>query len=192
MLELIANLEREKKYAAASAYAERARVVPYVLGLDGDPKKLLKENKGNCTRKHLYLASQLTRLGYKVQLGFASFDWRHLPIPREITDLLKDPAATHMFLYAKFEGKESVVDITWDPQMPLGFVSSRWNGRSSMLLGVQPSRIWRMDVGPFRMRALAGKTKSILNELVFGKENTPRERTPFNNAFNEWIGRSSK
>lgn len=185
MPELLKDIETEKIYATASAYAERARVVPYVMGLDGDPNKLLKENKGNCTRKHLYLASHLINLGYKVQLGFASFDWTHLPIPREITGLLKDTSDTHMFLFARLNGNESIVDISWDPGMPLGFHSERWNGRSSMLLGVRPTRIWRQDIAPFKFKALAGKSKALLTEMIFGQD-----PTPFNDAFNSWISRS--
>ncbi|HLE49029.1 MAG TPA: hypothetical protein VI819_03300 [Patescibacteria group bacterium] len=171
-------------YEAKSVFS-RVKNIPYVLGLDGNPKKLLVENKGNCTRKHLYLAAKLLPLGYKVSLGIATFNWRELPIPEEITALLKDPIDSHLFLYASLGGNESVVDATWDECMPEGFTRDYWDGENSTEIGVSVKNLYRQDLKAFQARLLLGKSLSIVRKS-FGVQRV----TPFNDAFNRWLGRS--
>ena len=177
-------LTDERIASEASAVFSRVRGVPYVMGLDGDPAKLFSENRGNCTRKHAHLAHRLQRLGYSVQYGIATFDWRQLPIPQEILALLKDPVDTHLFLYTSRDGIEVVVDATWDPEMPDGFASNTWDGRSSTQIAVSPLQITRTHPRVLEARALISSTFGRLKRTV------KSEPTPFNDAMNAWLGRT--
>lgn len=177
----ISERNREIVAVEASRLFRAVREVPYVLGLDGDPNKLFVCNLGNCTRKHLWLLPQLQRLGYKVTLGIAEFNWRDLPVPSGILDLLKDPIDTHLFLYASLDGNEMVVDATWDSGMPVGFFVNDWRGVDSTQVSVFALRIRRENYHFLRGRA------TLLAALSYLK---PNDRpTPFNDAFNHWLGR---
>jgi hypothetical protein len=123
----------------------QVRNIPYVLGLDGDPNKLMPEAKGNCTRKDLYLANQLEELGFDVILGIASFSWAELPIPQAFIDLLANPMDSHMFLYTRNKSKDSQwtrIDPTWDPGLAKKkFPINDWDGINSTPLGVKDHAI---------------------------------------------------
>lgn len=103
----------------------QVRDIPYVLGLNGDPRGLLSEYKGNCTRKSLYLKWKLEGLGYKVDLANAVFDWRELPMPRGIVDLLGEPTQDHMFLFVVDGENEMMVDATWDAPLSMKGLTDR-------------------------------------------------------------------
>ncbi len=183
--DLLRYKDKESVICEGRMQFAKVRNVPYVLGVDGNPNKLLDENKGNCTRKHLYLAGKLVQLGYKVSLGVAVFDWEELPIPQEITGLLKDSTDTHLFLYASLDGKEDVVDATWDPQMPQGFKVNTWDGESPTQIGVPAKKIWREDFRLFQTKATVGQALRVIKNSLESKR-----PTPFNDAFNVWLGRT--
>lgn len=178
----IAERNREIVAAEASRLFRTVRDVPYVLGVDGNPDKLLIDNLGNCTRKHLYLLPQLQALGYKVTLGITEFDWRDLPIPPNILQLLKDPIDSHLFLYASLDGNEMIVDATWDSGMPEGFIINDWNGVNSTLIGVSALQVRKESYRVLQTRATLLTALSYLRPV----KNRP---TPFNDAFNGWINR---
>jgi len=175
--------DKETIFDSASKIFGKVRDIPYVLGLDGNPNKLFVENVGNCTRKHLYLVPQLQALGYKITLGIAEFDWRDLPIPEEVISLLKNPIDTHLFLYAAYDGNETVVDATWDSGMPQGFFVNAWNGYDSTQIGVPVKIIHRKSYHIFKTKALVGATMRPFRQ----DQNKP---TPFNHAFNKWLHRN--
>lgn len=174
--------DKETVFNSASEIFEKVRDIPYVLGLDGDPNKLLVENVGNCTRKHLFLVPRLQALGYKITLGIAGFDWRDLPIPHDVVNFLKDPIDTHLFLYAAYDGNETVVDATWDSGMPQGFFVNVWNGYSHTQIGVPAIAIHRESYHILKTRALVSATMRSLR--------LDQRPTPFNHAFNDWLHRS--
>jgi len=160
------------------------REIPFRMGMDGNPNKLVSEGYGNCVRKHLYLAPRLQNLGYQIAgIGIATFDWRKFNIPEEIISKLRDPIDSHTFLYLKnLEGKEILVDVTWNPEMPPGFPISSWDGEHSTAIGVTPLSITKENYDLFRNRvALFGVIRET-RILVAGKK-----PTPFNDAFNKWI-----
>lgn len=168
--------------AEASKLFQTIRDVPYVLGLDGDPSKLFVDNLGNCTRKHLWLLPRLQKLGYAVTLGIAEFDWRDLPVSPDILQLLEDPVDSHLFLYASLDGNEMTVDATWDSGMPTRFLVNDWNGINSTQIGVPALRVRRESYHVLHSRAALLKALSYLRPV----KNRP---TPFNDAFNHWLGR---
>lgn len=173
---------KEPLLAQATDFFYTARDIPFRLGLDGNPYKLLSENLGNCARKHFHLGSQLKKLGYKIDLGVAEFDWRDLPIPPEITSLLKNPIDSHLFLYVTTpEGNHITLDATWNPDMPPGFTVNTWNGKDNTPIAVPVIKTYKEKYQRVRTKALAGSFKRSIN---------PNQKpTPFNDAFNHWLGR---
>jgi hypothetical protein len=182
-------MNQEIKKAIKAFY--QVRNIPYVLGLDGDPNKLMSDNKGNCTRKDLYLANQLEELGFDVILGIASFSWAELPIPQAFVDLLASPIDSHMFLYASHKSKNNQltrIDPTWDPGLrKKKFPINDWDGVSSTPLGVKDHSIRTENLKLFWTKSAIRK---IVNDLRILNGNKPKP-TPFNDAVNNWLGRSN-
>lgn len=167
----------------------QARNIPYVLGLDGDPNKLFLESKGNCSRKDLFLAQQLEDLGFDVMLGIAVFSWAELPIPQAFIKLLANPNDSHMFLYARHKsvGQLTRIDPTWDPGLSKKqFPINEWDGIHSTPLGVKDHSIHTESLKIFQTKASIRKAISSLR-MIKGNAQKP---TPFNDAVNEWLGRS--
>lgn len=162
------------------------RDIPFVLGAEGKPETLIKDNYGECSRKHLFLVPRLKRIGYKVDIGIAQFDWRELPIPNDILALLKQPIQYHMFLYLNKNGRSSIVDATWDKSMSeKGFPLLEWNNSNETEIAVKPIKISRVNLPVFKARSLVSQSLNNIKELIHGPQ-----KTPFNDAFNNWLGRS--
>ena len=180
-------MNQEIKKAVDAFY--QVRNIPYVLGLDGDPNKLLPESKGNCSRKDLYLASQLKELGFEVILGIAAFSLAELPIPQAFINLLANPIDSHMFLYVRHPsiGNYMRIDLTWDPELKTKkFPINEWDGIHTNELGVKAHTIRTENLKLFQTKALMRKVVNTLRTLN-GNETKP---TPFNDAVNNWLGRS--
>lgn len=157
------------------------RDVPYALAADGNIEGIFDDGTSGCTRKHLYLLPRLQKLGYKVQIGLADFDWRGLPIPENVLSLLKDPIGYHMFLYVGVNRAENILDVTWDKRMErLGFAVFDWDGNSSTGLTVNPISTRRINPIVLKARSLA----SLSFKKLSGQVDQP---TPFNDAFNAWV-----
>ena len=163
----------------------KVRDVPFVLGSQGNTEALLQDNRGCCSRKHLFLLPRLKGIGYKVGIGIAVFDWRDLSIPFEIISLLRNPIQYHMFLIANGEREEFLVDAAWDKEMHMkhGFRLIEWDEQNTTL-GVDPLRSFRISSLELKFRS---KVSAIMNERKAGHNLVP---TPFNDAFNNWLGRT--
>lgn len=167
---------------------QNVRDIPYVLGADDKPEDVFSDNFGGCTRKHLYLAPRLKQLGYRVEIGIARFDWRELPIPKDILALLKQPIQYHMFLYVNQKGNRFIADAIWDKEMcQRGFPLMEWDDQNFSLLGVKPISLTTYNLPVLRFRSLVSETINRFKSLANG----PME-TPFNDAFNSWLGRTIK
>lgn len=161
------------------------RDIPFFLGVDSTPESLIKDNKGGCTRKHLFLAPRLKEMGYKVNIEIARFDWRELPIPDKILSLLKQPIQYHMFLYLNKDGRSTIVDATWDKEMgKKGFPLNEWNDHNEMKLCINPIDLHRTALPVLQVRSLVSESIKKVTGLLYGPQ-----KTPFNDAFNRWLGR---
>lgn len=163
----------------------KVRDIPYILGVEGKPETLLKDNFGGCTRKHLFLAPRLKQMGYEVEIGIAQFNWRELPIPIGILNLLKQPIQYHMFLFLNRGAKNFVVDATWDKDMyKLGFPLIEWDESNQSNLGVKAIRAYKQNLFVLKSRSFVSESVKILRESLKGQQDTP-----FTDAFNKWLGR---
>ena len=172
--EYIQNMTEENIQQNAASIFTRVRDIPYVLG-----------TQNNCTNKHFYLLPKLKQLGYKIEIGIAQFNWQDLsPIPKEITALLKDPIDVHLFLYAKRNSAEMIVDASWDPGMPDGFQINSWDGCNQTVIGVPALSIHRVSYHLLSARVSLGR---LLRKMLTDQP----KPTPFNDAFNAWLGRAN-
>ena len=80
------------------------------------------------------------------------------------------------------EGKEILIDVTWDSGMPLEFPVSSWDGERSTAIGVIPLLTTRENYSLFRNRIALFGAVAKTRILVTG-----RKPTPFNDAFNKWV-----
>lgn len=182
MKEILDRRPKEINPQAAITLFTNVRDIPYALGADGNIEGLVDDRIGGCARKHLYLLPRLQKLGYKVDIGIAHFDWRNLPIPSDILSLLKQPVQHHMFLYVGADEFVLEIDATWDKGMePLGFPVFDWDGVSSTGLTVNAINPRPQNQLILKARAVAS---SVLKQLRNIDENQP---TPFNDAFNAWL-----
>lgn len=163
------------------------RDIPYVLA-EGKPETLIEDNYGECTRKDLFLAPRFRKLGYKVDIGLAKFDWREFPIPGEILSLLKQPIQYHMFLYLNKNGISTIVDTAWDKGMSeRGFPLIEWNDCGEMKLAVRSISMQKINLPVLQARSLVSQSINNFKKLIYGPQ-----QTPFNDAFNNWLGRGNK
>ena len=104
----------------------------YKVGSFKDGLELLKNGYGDCRHKHTLLFKFFSLLGLRVKMVKILFDWRDLPLPLEILSLLKesDTIWGHDALLMEIEGKDVLIDATWDPALKkYGFpVTDKWDG----------------------------------------------------------------
>lgn len=170
-----------KPYHEAVKLFNKIRDVPYVLGKGGTPDLIIEDNCGECTRKNLKLAKDLTENGHSIEILVYKFDWRDLPIPEEIKELLKRPIQHHVTVYVKD------LDIELDATFPLymqqlGFNVNNWDGETSTQVSVNPlAGGKKVNYSVFLAKYKASQIIKNVRSLV-----SP-PKTPFNNAFNEWV-----
>ena len=129
------------------------RDIPYKRIGRLEPEDMIKEGKGSCTPKHVFLASYLKKIGVPLKFLFTPFYYKKLSLkyPRENMDIVENmPIAYHTALKAEIDGKWRIIDVTWDlPLKSLGFaVNEGWGGDSDMKLGVVPEETIEKDVDP--------------------------------------------
>lgn len=127
---------------------EKVRDIPYAIVPElisaENYLEILRINKGSCTPKHLLLAYLYERLGLTVLLAVYPFRWADVEIDfppqlKKQADSLPDDH--HLACKVEIEGKLVLVDATVDLALEkVGLpVNREWDGRSDMLLPVEPS-----------------------------------------------------
>ncbi len=88
---------------------------------------------GDCRHKSELLYYLLSKDGYKVKKLKVEFNWRDLPIPKYILDILKRSGTIflHDSLLVKINNKWTNVDCTWNSELEKkGFpITNNWGGR---------------------------------------------------------------
>jgi hypothetical protein len=156
--------------AARIAVFERVRDIPYQYPSDRDPQTVLRTNRGSCSGKHYLLGEMFRGLGLSVRNMICThrFNESPLPFPEEMQALLlkNEIVDLHDYLQVSIDGDWIDVDGTWERGLrEFGFpVTDEWDGRSSMLLSVNPDEQTTVQGNP-------GKAKEeMLSKL------TPRQR----------------
>jgi transglutaminase-like putative cysteine protease len=138
----------KKDREAMIAVYYKIRNIPYgilpELNSPVDYVRILEQNMGSCTPKHLLLANMFRRMGLNVLYVVYPYRWAEFEelYPRELWKLaLRMPPANHLACKVEIDGRFVVVDATIDP--PLGRIglpgNESWDGRSDTILPVLPT-----------------------------------------------------
>ncbi|MEK6833538.1 MAG: transglutaminase domain-containing protein [Nanoarchaeota archaeon] len=92
---------------------------------------------GDCRHKSHLLFILLKKAGFEVRRIKVLFDWKDLPIPKDIIFILKESSSIwlHDSLKVKINNRWLKVDCTWNPELEkIGFpVTKKWDGKSNTI-----------------------------------------------------------
>ena len=130
---------------------ELVRDILYKMTGSVDVADFIKNERGSCTPKHVFLAQNLQELGVPVKFLQIPFYYKDLEVtlPEDKLDLVaKVPLCMHTALKAKLSGEWVTIDVTWDSKLQGFPVNSDWDGHSNMKLAVVPHSITELAVAP--------------------------------------------
>lgn len=121
----------------------KSRIVQLFEKVQKIPYKVCKFNKdlinlsipyGDCRHKSELLYSLLRKEGYEVKKLKVEFNWRDLPIPKNILYTLKKSGTIfpHDSLLVYINNKWIRIDCTWNPELEKkGFpITKNWDGKT--------------------------------------------------------------
>lgn len=157
-----------KSFEIVQAIPYRCRVVC--------PKNLdISLPYANCSQKRDLLKKSLDAAGFKTRRLDAIFDWRDLPLPKEVLKILKKSGTLqkHHLLEILSGGTYIKVDPTWNLELGLrGFpVTRKWDGERDT------EQITKGGVLFYNPR---------IQEISLPYY--PKERERFAEEFNAWLG----
>jgi hypothetical protein len=155
-----ARLPEPDKYLKAYEYV---RDLAYGDIGSRDPYDVLEKQKGTCSGKHALLKMILVELGYEVESHFALHDFGKFPIdpwPAELEEFRgKIIPDFHDFLKVTIGGEKLTIDAVFDKELvELGFPALEWDGKTSMALPVEASKIFPAegDMEEHKVRLIKG------------------------------------
>jgi len=177
---------RSKEKALVCVF-EAVRDIPYGSTGERDPEKIVKENLGSRSGKHLLLSGLLDLLGFenKIETCLHHFN-KAIPVRSDYPDRFKQIITEHNvvdfhhFVHLKRSGRWLSIDATWDCQLHnFGFpVNFGWKGNANTTVAVNPIRFY-----PETDDLIELKIK-LINEL-------PRDdkeiRAEFLSLLTEWL-----
>lgn len=145
---------------------EEVQSIPYKCRVESILPKDTIPQYANCNQKRDILSKLLNSCGFETRYLDVIFDWRDLPIPREIIKILGKSGTSQKHHLIE-------VDPTWNREFEsLGFpVTINWDGMSDTL---QVTRGNLYFYNP--------KEKNIVLPYF------PDEREEFARQFNKWLG----
>lgn len=130
---------------------EAVRDIPYGSTGEREPEKIVHENLGSCSGKHLLLSNLLKSIGYdnKIVTCFHYFD-EVIPRGNDYPKRLKEILSTHRVIdfhhFVKLKrGKQWLnLDATWDALLHhFGFpVNFGWKGNTDTMIAVKPIKFY--------------------------------------------------
>jgi len=130
---------------------ETVRDIPYGSTGEREPEKIVQENLGSCSGKHLLLSNLLTSLGYENKIVTCLHHFNEaLPRGNDYPQRLKDIITTHRvidfhhFVKLKKGNRWLDLDATWDGLLSrFGFpVNFGWNGDTDTVVAVRPVKFY--------------------------------------------------
>lgn len=171
--------------AARIALFEHVRDLSYEYpAVSRDPAEVLKRGRGSCSGKHYLLGELFRRQGLPVRYMICThrFNESPLPFPDEMQALLEknEIVDLHDYLQVSVDGQWVDIDATWELALrDYGFpVNDEWDGRSSMVLTVNPDEQVEVEGDPEKAK------EEMLAKL------TPRQRSlrkQFLEALGRWV-----
>ena len=166
---------------------EAVRDIPYGSTGERDPEKIVTENLGSCSGKHLLLSKLLDLLGFenKIVTCFHHFN-EALPARTDYPDRFKQIIRNHNvidfhhFVNLKRGSRWLNIDATWDCHLlDFGFpVNFGWQGYTDTTVAVKPIRFYPEtdDLIELKIR--------LLNELP---QHDKEIRAEFLSLLTEWL-----
>ena len=116
---------------------ENVQKIPYKVCKFDENKIDENIQHGDCRHKSVLLKRLLEEKGFKVKKIKVIFDWKDLPLPKDILGILKksDTIWGHSSLLVEIRKKKILVDASWDPPLAKAVfpVTKKWNGASDTL-----------------------------------------------------------
>jgi len=137
---------------------------------------------GDCRHKSYLLFLLLKKEGFRVKQLKVLFDWKDLPLPKNLIALLKksDTLWPHDALAVKIKNKWIKIDCTWNPELKFfGFpVTEQWNGTTDTLQ-VTTGKLKFFDINKLNKKPFIVKKEA---HLFAEKLNTYLNRSRFKNT----------
>lgn len=166
---------------------EAVRDIPYGSTGEREPEKIVAENLGSCSGKHLLLSRLLDLLGFENKIVTCLHHFNEaLPPGNEYPDRFKQIVFRHRvidfhhFVNLKRGGRWLSLDATWDCQLHIfGFpVNFGWQGDSDTTVAVKPLRFYP------ETDDLIGLKIKLINELP---RHDQEIRAEFMRLLTEWL-----
>lgn len=147
-----AFLERHAQAGAPTTLTDiyhAVRRIPYGSTGERDPVKIIANNLGSCSGKHILLRDLLRETGREAEVitMFTHFNRRvpsHPAMPRELRALIEGEPVCDFHHYVRTRSGQRWIklDATWhDALIPYGFTVNRdWRGRGNTTLAATPIR----------------------------------------------------
>ena len=134
------------------------RKIPYGSIGERDPVKVIANNLGSCSGKHILLRDLLRETGHEAEIVtiFTYFNRgvpSHPAMPEDLRKMIEDEDICdfHHYVHARWDDRWLKLDATWhDALSPYGFpVNGDWRGQGDTMPLQRPSgsiprlRIWR-------------------------------------------------
>jgi broad specificity phosphatase PhoE len=131
---------------------------------------------GDCRHKSELLKQLFEEEGFKARIVYAVFDWKDLPIPKDILGILKSGTKmVHNLLEVNLNGKWIKVDATWNRDLQeKGFpITKHWNGKENTKM------VTEGKINFYKSKEEAKKEEGI--------NNSKEELHKFAEKLNKWI-----
>jgi hypothetical protein len=140
------------------------RKIPYGSIGERDPVKVIANNLGSCSGKHILLRDLLRETGHEAEIVtiFTYFNRgvpSHPAMPEDLRKMIEDEDICdfHHYVHARWDDRWLKLDATWhDALSPYGFPVNRdWRGQGDTMLAATPVReypavedlaTWKIDL----------------------------------------------
>lgn len=163
------------------------RKIPYGSTGERDPVKVIANNLGSCSGKHILLRDLLREVGWEAEIitMFTYFNRgipSHPAMPTDIRAMIEDDDVCDFHQYVRVRiGKDwRKLDATWhDALIPYGFPVNRdWKGEGDTVLAATPIREYPA------VEDLIARKEQLLTELTAEQREL---RAKFFKRLTEWM-----
>lgn len=118
---------------------EEIRDIPYSI-----PESFTLQNTW-CSWKAILLKQKLENLWITCHYRVCDFYWDTLNIPDNILKIPHDNYSTHVYIEMNFDGKEIILDPTWDMWLKDIFQINIWDKQNSTDIAVSYNEIFSIE-----------------------------------------------
>lgn len=181
----IKHLDSDKKLIKIF---EKVQKIPYKVKPFNENEIDEKLKEGNCRHKSELLKQLLKEKGYIAKGLVVIFDWKDLPIPKRILNILKKSSTKqiHTAVRVKVHGNYLYLDPTWPKYLEkLGFpVTKNWSGLEDT------KQVTQGKIRFFKNREIRDHKQEIFEQ--YGIKQNKKELHKFGEELNKWLEEETK